>query len=367
MAWALGTWMSNALASGSPVGETHDFPFYVRGWDENWDTPLGRQLAPLLTPFPSTRTTLDDDTGNGRSETVDGPSVAGGRRNQVIYRDRMYQAIFASVTEKKQPTPGVSPPIAATGDQSYLPIQMRYLDRALRYRLSTTQEGIHTIHPSDMVTAQYNDDVCRILSEVQRHFLEPVIDGGVSWNHGLWTADEAREAVYLRVQRFMQESEFTRKEATAHTGSGTVNKPLDLLVLRRVQWEYEDLRKHPRALTRIDLKQADQGYPGWDETTGEPGSFVEEPSPRSLDVTTVPPPDSTGIVGMRYVPTQELVGDCPNLGIPRMFSWAVKWGVVADLLHKEGEANDPVRAAAAEELYQLGVRLARLLIGEENG
>lgn len=370
MGWGLGTWFSVGIHDDTPDApvliESHDFPFYVRGWDENWDTPLGRPLAPLLTPYPATRSTLDDDTGyGGWSEQPNGPALAGGRRAQEIWRARKYAALFAGHISVKQPTPGISPPIAAVGDQSYVPVQMRYLDRSLRYKLATTEEGLHRIHPSDMITAQYNDDACRIMSEVQRHFLEPVIDGGVTWQHGLWTPEEVSQALYQRLQRFVYEAELTRKEATSTGTTGRIDKPQDLLVLKRVEWEYTDHRKRPRGLTRIDYKQADQAYPGWEDTHAEPNSFAEKPSSRNPDLFLVPPPNDQGVTWMRYVPQHNFEGDCPNLGIPRMFTWAIKWGVIADLLHKEGEANDPVRAAAAEELFTLGVKLARLLIGEE--
>ncbi len=60
-----------------------------------------------------------------------------------------------------------------------------------------------------------------------------------------------------------------------------------------------------------------------------------------------------------------LFDDCGKLPIPRMLTWVVKWGLIADLLKKEGEANDPVRAQAAEAIYKRGVELTKVLLGTE--
>jgi hypothetical protein len=73
-----------------------------------------------------------------------------------------------------------------------------------------------------------------------------------------------------------------------------------------------------------------------------------------------------GTLEVRYVPLPALdIRFCETLPIPRMLAWALKWGLIADLLKKEGEANDPQRAAAAEQQYRLGVQLTRLLLGTE--
>lgn len=386
--WALGTWHSNEGDEGPPekvVISAQDFPMRVKGdWDERWNTLLGSNLLPLLVPFPGTRTSMDDETSTGGiadatagfwgpvigEHLISGPSLAGGRRNRLIHRDRVHRVIQTidyhqwgaiMISEGLQ----VDPPANRPACNEFTPIMARNLLRQRGYRLATTQEGLQKVHISEIAVQDWTDNACRVLSEVQRHLLEPVIDNGKTWQ--LWTEEEVQEVLHFRLNRFLIDTEITRKEYTTVASGKSVRKPTDLLRLRRVEWEYADRRKRPRGLTRIDLKQADQGYPGWEDTVGEPHSYVEEPSPKTLDVTFVPPPDDQGVVRIRYVPLVELNGECPKLPVPRMFSWALKWGIVADLLHKEGEANDPVRAKAAEEMYQLGVKLARALLGEENG
>src|SRR5262249_31133396 len=49
------------------------------------------------------------------------------------------------------------------------------------------------------------------------------------------------------------------------------------------------------------------------------------------------------------------------LGIPDDLTPAIKWGMLSDLLGKDGIARDPVRAQFAEQRYQQYVQLARLL------
>lgn len=243
-----------------------------------------------------------------------------------------------------------------------LELQPIYNQRDLlhkKFYAATVQEQTNRVRTSNIPSGQYADTKCRLLNEVQRHFLEPVIDDGVTWQ--LWTTDEVHEALELRIYRFLMETGLLRTESD-ETSVPTATIPQDAIDIRRVEWRSG---ASSRALQRMDSKQADLGYPGWDSTSSSPVGYVEEPSPEDSMLLKTCPPASTGSITMRYVPAPGLNtgSPCEALPIPRMFTWAVKWGLIADLLKKEGEANDPVRAEAALQIYELGVKLARLLLG----
>jgi hypothetical protein len=296
------------------------------------------------------------------------PMAAGGRRNIEIYLKRAYQAVLH--IDYQQTTPRIwpyqtLPPIASRGNQELQPVwNLKELQKK-KFWATTTQEGLKWMHPSFMPVGEFGEEICHLLSEVQRHFLEPVIDGGFTWQ--LWTTAEVRQAFNLRFYRFLLETGLLRKEVTLEASDGNAILPQDVIEVRRVQWRYDDYRKRPRGLTRIDTLQADNAYMDWDGAAeAEPHSYVEEPSPESMELRACPKPDDGGELGVRYVPFPEVNFDaCGRLPIPRMFTWAVKWGLIADLLKKEGEANDPVRAEAAEEVYKMGVGLAKVLLGTE--
>lgn len=344
-------------------------------WDDILNMTPGSAFAPLHQPLPSARGMLDDETADtvGLGYLAAAPSVGGGRRVAELWRARQYQAVlhidyqqntaFAPLWDNQ-----VLPPIAARGNQELQPVwnQRDLLQR--KFQATTTQEGLRWMHPSLMPVAVYGDDICRVLSEVQRHLLEPTIDGGVTWQ--LWTTTEVQQAFLLRLNRFLLETGIRRKEATYTAGAfdGTAVVDQDVLEIRRVQWRYSDYRKKPRNLMRIDTKQADQGIVDWDEVTGatEPYAYIEDPSHESMMIRACPLPDDNGQLGVRYVPYGDVnFTGCGRIPIPRMFTWVVKWGLIADLLKKEGEANDPVRAAAAEEIYRNGIGLVKALLGTE--
>jgi hypothetical protein len=48
------------------------------------------------------------------------------------------------------------------------------------------------------------------------------------------------------------------------------------------------------------------------------------------------------------------------MGIPDDFTWAVKFGALADLLGKDGQSYDPARAEYCEQRWQEGIELASI-------
>jgi hypothetical protein len=370
-------WTVLPFSTASPTGAAvvNDSIVTALEWDDQLNTLLGSAFAPLHQPLPAARGTLDDETVNTTAHgyLAGAPTVGGGRRAAEWRRHLQYQAVlhidyqqntaFAPLWDNQ-----VLPPIAARGDQSLQPVWNARDLLQRKFQATTTQDGLRWMHPSLMPVAVYGDDVCRVLSEVQRHLLEPIIDGGVSWQ--LWTQTEVEQALLLRLNRFLLETGIVRKEATYTAGAfdGTTTVDQDVLEIRRVQWRYSDYRKRPRNLMRIDTKQADQGHVDWDEVNEaqEPYAYIEDPSHESMMIRACPLPDDNGQLGVRYVPyaTVNFAG-CGRLPIPRMFTWVVKWGLIADLLKKEGEANDPLRASAAEEIYRNGIGLVKALLGTE--
>lgn len=116
------------------------------------------------------------------------------------------------------------------------------------------------------------------------------------------------------------------------------------------------------SLQRVDSWEIDNGSPEWNYSTGDPSVWNESTQPtRTLNV--APLPSNTGTLSHLYVAVSAtLTGLGVALVIPETFSWAITWGVIADLLSSDGEAFDPKRASYAEQRYQQGVELCRLLI-----
>lgn len=199
---------------------------------------------------------------------------------------------------------------------------------------------------------------CNLLTEIQRHVLEPTIDNGVTWT--LWTQAEVLGFLNLRIQRFMLETGLIRKSATITADAGDLNYPTDLMEARRLEF-VGGLTRSP--LERLDQMLSDNSYINWPATTDTPVAFIEEPK-ISLVFQLVPPPSTLGTVDVSYVPLPATIGaDCTPLPFPNIFANFIKWGTIADMLRKEGEANDPARADVAEQRFLEGVELAKLLLG----
>lgn len=116
-------------------------------------------------------------------------------------------------------------------------------------------------------------------------------------------------------------------------------------------------------LVRVDPFTMDNGAPGWQVDTGTPEALIEEPrSPLSFQLS--PTPDVDGSVeGIYVADPADISSACSLLPIPNFMTWIIKYGVMADMLNKEGEANDPQRAQYCESRWSEGVQLTRLLLG----
>jgi hypothetical protein len=261
-------------------------------------------------------------------------------------------------------------PQIAVVDDSPLTVMARELDRQdfgarLRKRKSwvavNAMPETHPVFPELPPATTYSDTMCRMLSEIQRHLLEPTIDGGITWS-SLWSADEVLRFVNERLERFLLETGILRTRATSVVAAGTssVDVPSDSVDLRRVAW---DTGTATSGLPRVDPFGMDAGSVGWQGGTGVPYAYIEEPLP-PLSIRLVSTPSANGTLDVLYVRAETVTGQCSlAIPIPAMFVPFVKYGVMADMLSKEGEASDPQRAAYCEQRFGEGVELARLLLG----
>ena len=120
-------------------------------------------------------------------------------------------------------------------------------------------------------------------------------------------------------------------------------------------------------LTKVDPFMLDNAYPGW-ETAG-PGSFetlygyIE--NPQDIGSIELARPITGGTtISIEYVPKQTLtLGTCEPLLVPETFMPFIKYGILADMLGKQGEANDPQRAQYCEQRFRDGIELAKALMG----
>jgi hypothetical protein len=102
-----------------------------------------------------------------------------------------------------------------------------------------------------------------------------------------------------------------------------------------------------------------------------PQIFSMEIAAEKIYLSMLPPPNAVRGLEYIYVPrptTLELPANNTDqeIDLPEDFIPFIKFGVMADLFSKSGEAHDPVRAAICQDLFELGVELGRYYVGGTN-
>lgn len=208
---------------------------------------------------------------------------------------------------------------------------------------------------------EYTVPVCELLSEIQAHLLEDV-NGGAFFSSGLWTVQEVLAYLNNRISRFLMETGVIQIRTTqaAPAADSFYNLPENLIDLRRVAWTAGSTTA---VLPRSDAFEADMAYDSWDTVGGTPMVHMLVPE-QSLEIRVAPKAAADGTLDLIYVAdAPAVINDCSILPFPDEWAPYVKWGVISDMLSKEGEANDPIRARYAETRYNEGVALARLYMG----
>ena len=216
--------------------------------------------------------------------------------------------------------------------------------------------------PYVIPASAYSYSVCQLMEEIKYHMLENPLQG---FAHGLWTVAEVLQYTNQRIYRFLVETGalLTRTTIPVAAGSYVVDLPTNWIEIRRVAWTSAGVTKE---LPREDAFTLDAWKPTW-ESVGEttPSCYVEDPNP-SLQVRLAPVPTVAGTVDLIGVAAPDAVtAVCLPLPLPDEWCVYVKWGVMADMLSKEGEANDPERAQICESRWKEGVSLCRLMLGTE--
>jgi hypothetical protein len=291
-------------------------------------------------------------------------------RHWIAQRAKAWQISIASALGL-----GLSTPIAAAppDDTPVAPIT-KFLDWPMKSWRARVKQAYRSAAAATieapgawiaiLPATDYTVTVCEILSEIQAHLLETV-DGGLTFGSGLWTVAEVMKLLNARLSRFLVETGIMiyRTTQAALETDIVYNLPTDLIDLRRVAWTTGGTTN---VLPRMDAEQADLWNNMWEsQTANGPQGHMQFPE-ESLEIRLAPQPNAAGTLDFLYVKNfTPLVADCSIIPFPDEWSWAVKYGVLADMLSKEGEANDPERASYCEQRFNEAVELARLYLGTQ--
>lgn len=203
----------------------------------------------------------------------------------------------------------------------------------------------------------------QVLSEIQSLLIEPV-DGGVTWASGLWTTSEVIGYLNQRQRRFLDETEVVVKHSSDIANIPNTLRhalPSDWISTSRVV--FKDPLGNYYEVPRADEFQLDMSLLSWGvEQASKPIAYADNMGP-TLEFEAAPATSSPGVFQMLYTYlTSALSNSGISLTVPDEFEPAIRWGVIADMLNKEGREQDLERAQYAELRFQEGIQAAKVML-----
>lgn len=203
----------------------------------------------------------------------------------------------------------------------------------------------------------------QLLQELQCLMIEPVVDLGETWLSGLWTLEEILAAANQRQQRFLAETCLVGgwlQQACAAQEIQTLDE--EIVFVNHVI--YED--GNPGTCTPLlplSRFSADLAVPGWTgQTRPSPFGYLLGQT-GTTELSLVPPPVTPGLLHLFGVFLAEVLDRSGvQLAIPDEWEPYLRYGIMADMFGKQGEAYDQTRATYCEQRWQEGVEAATAVL-----
>ncbi len=206
----------------------------------------------------------------------------------------------------------------------------------------------------------------QMIAEIQYHLLEPA-DPTTWTGTTMYTLDDLTNSLQRRRNQFLSET----GTVLTHTSQVVVPTPIGrepladtFIDVRRVAWKAALPKTDVIPLWRNDEWAYNAYQPGWSVNPDTPVSYSQIGTP-PLQLQLSPVPIDAGEIDILSVQTGADFNPSLNatlLGIPDNLAWVLKWGTLADLFSKDGEARDNGRAAYCEHRWQEGCELARQFV-----
>jgi hypothetical protein len=226
---------------------------------------------------------------------------------------------------------------------------------------STTEVGVYLNealnYTPGLITATRTDQ--NLLNEVQYHLLETA-NSGASLDSDMWTITEWIDALNHRYREFIGSTELVLNRATkvqlAEDWLIDLNAlDTNLLDIRRISWVDVDGVSH--GLARHGPFSADGSNLADYNDYGTPSGYTIITQPQ-MQVKLLPAPADLGTLHIHYTSQgSDLSNTGQTILVPNDFTPYPKWGTIADLLRKEGQPHDPIRARYAEVRFLEGIAM----------
>lgn len=206
-----------------------------------------------------------------------------------------------------------------------------------------------------------------LIKLIQNHLLEP--DSGFTWTGSLqFSTTDLVQAISRRRDQLLYDTGCRITQALTATSSGIVTLADNVIDIRRIGWlpgsVYSAMPLFPDdrwSLTSYERPATLSVPSAYFRSTEPPLSFrpdVDPPVSGNWDILTVNSGPALNNVSSVI------------LQIPDDWCWVVKWGAMADLLSRDSQARDTLRAQYCESRYAQGVEVlkrAPALLGAKIG
>jgi len=203
----------------------------------------------------------------------------------------------------------------------------------------------------------------QVLNEIQHHLIETA-NNGASWVSGLWTVAELTGYLNQRQRRLVRELALIYERDTLALGADTATATLDEDVIDLVfLWWKNNASGVYTPLQRADTHGQDTALSSWRSTSATTPQTYNATELASLTLRVAPPSSAAGTLEFLYVGlTTALANTGVAFAVPDVCVSCIKWGVIADMLSKEGRGQDLIRAMLAESRYVEGREAIRLIL-----
>lgn len=206
-----------------------------------------------------------------------------------------------------------------------------------------------------------------ILEQIQRVTVEGAGDLGATWPSGMWTLIEVLGYLNQRQDRFLAATGiiWTRAETNITTGQADQANPTNWI--NTVFVAYKTGAGLYRELPKMDALELDFALPTWPGASSATPRGYYEVDGNTTTTYVAPIPTEAGSALERYyiaLGTTLTQNPAVNFSVPDEFVPTLKYGALADMFGKVGQAHNPVLAAACEERWEEGVQLGIMMAAE---
>jgi len=205
-----------------------------------------------------------------------------------------------------------------------------------------------------------------ILSEIQRVTIENAGDGGATWPSTMWTQAEVLGYLNQRQNRFLAACAlfWTHLETPIVLAQSDQPNPADWVAT--VLIAYKNTAGLYHELPKMDAQELDYALPTWPGASSASPRGYYEVDGNTTTTYVVPIPTAVGSALERFYVAlgAALTAGGINFSVSDEFVPTIKYGCLAEMFSKVGQAANPVLAQACEERWTEGVELAKLMATE---